>query len=122
MLQFRYPSTVKPVRVALVEPVAYQGAVMVFPGFAGRIQGRDAFIAGFRDFCENAIVHQFVQWGHQIDVAGETVVVNFGYEMLYERSAERYHATGRDLWVFAKHGTGWLAVWRTMLDLNETAA
>ena|SRR5437773_2575045 len=27
MLQFRYPSTVKPVRVALVEPVAYQGAV-----------------------------------------------------------------------------------------------
>src|SRR5205809_8068939 len=122
MLQFRYPSTVKPVRVALVEPVAYQGAVMVFPGFAGRIQGRDAFIAGFRDFCENAIVHQFVQWGHQIDVAGETVVVNFGYEMFYERSAERYHATGRDLWVFAKHGTGWLAVWRTMLDVNETAA
>ena len=55
MLQFRYPSTVKPVRVALVEPVAYQGAVMVFPGFAGRIQGRDAFIAGFRDFCENGI-------------------------------------------------------------------
>src|SRR5437867_2049472 len=29
MLQFRYPSTVKPVRVALVEPVAYQGAVML---------------------------------------------------------------------------------------------
>ena len=29
MLQFRYPSTVKPVRVALVEPVAYQGAVTI---------------------------------------------------------------------------------------------
>jgi len=43
-------------------------------------------------------------------------------ENLYERSAEQFHTTGRDLWVFAKHGTGWLAVWRTMLDVNETAA
>ncbi len=109
-------------RVQDLAAMVHDEIVMVFPGFAGRIQGRDAFIAGFRDFCENAIVHQFVQWGHQIDVAGGTAVVNFGYEMLYERSAERYHATGRDLWVFAKHGTGWLAVWRTMLDLNETAA
>ena len=95
---------------------------MVFPGFAGRIQGRDAFIAGFRDFCEKATIHHFNEGEHQIDVAGETAVVNFGYEMLYERSAEQFHTTGRDLWVFAKHGTGWLAVWRTMLDVNETAA
>src|SRR6266516_1398111 len=43
-------------------------------------------------------------------------------ENLYERSTEQFHTTGRDLWVFAKHGTGWLAVWRTMLDVNETAA
>ena len=43
-------------------------------------------------------------------------------ENLYERSAEQFHTTGRDLWVFAKHGTEWLAVWRTMLDVNETTA
>src|SRR5262245_59779208 len=95
--------------------------VMVFPGFAGRIQGRAAFLAWFRDFCENATVHQFNQDEHQIDVAGETAVVNFGYEMLYERSSKKYRATGRDLWVFEKNGDTWLAVWRALLDVNETA-
>jgi len=30
--------------------------------------------------------------------------------------------TGRDLWVFQKQGRGWIAVWRTMLDLEENAA
>ena len=109
-------------RVQDLAAMVHDEIVMVFPGFAGRIQGRDAFIAGFRDFCENATIHHFNEGEHQIDVAGETAVVNFGYEMLYERSAEQFHTTGRDLWVFAKHGTGWLAVWRTMLDVNETAA
>jgi len=28
----------------------------------------------------------------------------------------------RDLWVFEKHSDAWVAVWRTMLDLNETPA
>lgn len=103
---------------ALVHPEI----VMVFPSFAGRIQGREAFLAGFRDFCENARIRQFREDEHQIDIAGGTAVVNFGYEMLYERSAKQYRVTGRDLWVFGKHGPGWVAVWRTMLDLNEMAA
>lgn len=35
---------------------------------------------------------------------------------------ERYCATSRDLWIFQQQGHAWLAVWRTMLDLNENAA
>jgi ketosteroid isomerase-like protein len=96
--------------------------VMVFPGFAGRAQGRDGFLAGFRDFCENAIVHGFRQDDEQIDIAGTTAVVSFRYEMLYERAAKRYRVTGRDLWVFEKSGPAWLAVWRAMLDLDENPA
>jgi len=109
-------------RIEDLAAMVHDEMVMVFPGFAGRIQGRAAFLAGFRDFCENATIRQFREGEHQIDLAGETAVVNFGYEMLYERSAEQYRVTGRDLWVFQKHGAAWLAVWRTMLDLNETAA
>jgi len=96
--------------------------VTVFPGFAGRAQGREGFLAGFRDFCANAIVHEFRQDDEQIDVAGATAVVSFRYEMLYERSGKRYRVTGRDLWVFEKSGPAWLAVWRAMLDLDETPA
>ena len=85
-------------------------------------QGREGFLAGFRDFCENAIVHDFRLDDEQIDVAGETAVVSLRYEMLYERSGKRYRATGRDLWVFERDGPAWLAVWRTMLDLDENPA
>jgi ketosteroid isomerase-like protein len=109
-------------RVEDLAAMVHEEIVMVFPGFAGRIQGREAFLAGFRDFSENARILHFHEGEHQIDVAGETAVVNFSYEMLYERSAKQYRATGRDLWVFEKQGAAWLAVWRTMLDLNETPA
>ncbi len=103
---------------ALVHP----DIVMVFPGFAGRAQGREGFLAGFRDFRENAIVDDFRQDDDQVDVVGETGLVSFRYEMVYKRSGQRYRATGRDLWVFDKTGGTWLAVWRTMLDLAESPA
>lgn len=42
--------------------------------------------------------------------------------MVYERSEERYRATGRDLWVFEKQGEAWIGVWRAMLEMKEDPA
>jgi ketosteroid isomerase-like protein len=95
--------------------------VMVFPGFSGRCQGQEVFLAGFQDFCQNATTHEFHEHELQVDVAADTAVVTLRYEMVYERSAARYRATGRDLWVFQLSSGEWLAVWRTMLDLQESA-
>jgi ketosteroid isomerase-like protein len=103
-------------------PMVHPEIVMVFPGFAGRIQGRDAFLGGFRDFCENAKTHEFEEQDQQIDVAGDTAVVSFRFEMLYERAGQRYRSSGRDLWVFQRDGEDWIAVWRTMLDAEEQEA
>jgi nuclear transport factor 2 (NTF2) superfamily protein len=95
--------------------------VMVFPDFSGTIQGRENFLAGFRDFRQNATILEFREHDQHVDVAGETAVVTFRYDMVYERSGERYRATGRDLWVFQKQGGAWIAVWRAMLDMQENA-
>jgi ketosteroid isomerase-like protein len=103
-------------------PKVHPEIVMVFPGFAGRIQGREAFLAGFADFCQNAAIIEFREHDQQVDVAGETAVVTFRYDMLYERSGSRYRCTGPDLWVFQKQGSAWIAVWRTMLELEESPA
>lgn len=100
----------------------HDDVVMVLPGFSGRTRGRAVLLAGFQDFCEKATVHQFREDEHQVDVVGNTAVVTVAYEMVYELPAQKYRATGRDLWVFEKQGSRWLAVWRTMLDVNETAA
>jgi hypothetical protein len=103
-------------------PIVHPEIVMVFPGFTGRMQGREEFLAGFRDFCENARVREFRDYDHQSDVTGNTAVATFQYEMVYERSGERYRSTGRDLWVFQNQGDAWIAVWRTMLEIQEEAA
>jgi len=93
--------------------------IMVFPGFEGRAQGRDALIAGFVDFCTNAKVHEYREDDMCVDLIGTNAVLSFRYEMVYERSGEAYRAFGRDLWVFANHEGSWLAVWRTMFDVSE---
>ena len=103
-------------------PMVHPEIVMVFPGFAGRVQGREDFLAGFRDFCQNARIHEFHEHDHQVDVAGDMAVVTFRYEMVYQRSDGRFRSTGRDLWVFQSQGSTWIAVWRTMLDMEEKAA
>ena len=96
--------------------------VMAFPDFTGSQQGREDFLAGFRDFRQNATIHEFREHDYHVDVAGDTAVVTFRYEMLYELSGKRYRSTGRDLWVFQKQDRAWIAVWRTMLDMEENDA
>ena len=109
-------------QVEALAPMVDPNIVMVFPSFTGRIQGRDQFLAGFRDFCENAKVQEFHDHDYQSDLVGDTAVVTFRYDMIYERSTERYRASGRDLWVFRRQDNEWIAVWRTMLEIQEETA
>lgn len=96
--------------------------VMTFPDFTGRMQGREEFLAGFRDFCRNACIHEFHDHDYQVDVAGNTAVVTFRYDMVYERSRKQYQSSGRDLWIFQNEDNEWIAVWRTMLGIEEKPA
>jgi Domain of unknown function (DUF4440) len=68
-------------RVEALAALVDANVVMVLPGFAGRVQGREEFLAGFRDFCANARVHDFHDHGYDADVIGDTAVVTFRYEM-----------------------------------------
>jgi Domain of unknown function (DUF4440) len=102
-------------------PMLHPEIIMVFPGFAGNIQGRENFVDGFRDFCRNARVHEFRETDHQVNIIADVAVITYRYEMVYERLGRRFQATGRDLWIFQNQGEEWLAVWRTMLDVDENA-
>ncbi|HET9177312.1 MAG TPA: nuclear transport factor 2 family protein [Terriglobia bacterium] len=96
--------------------------VIVLPGWSGRVAGKQEFLAGFREFLQSSKIHEFNEQDLQADVAGSTAVVAFRFEMLYEREGTQFRSTGRDLWVFQKKGNSWIAVWRTMLDLEESPA
>jgi ketosteroid isomerase-like protein len=109
-------------RVDDLAPFLHPKIVMVVPGFSGRIQGRESFLAGFRDFSQNSRILEFNEIDQQVDVVGETAVVSFRYEMVYEQNAKSSRAVGRDVWVFEKQESAWLAVWRTMLETEERPA
>ena len=109
-------------RVEDLAPLVHSEIVMVFPDFAGKIQGREEFLAGFHDFCATAAIQAYQEHDQQVDVAGDKAVITFRYEMVYERSGERYRANGRDLWVFQNQDGAWIAVWRAMLEMKEDPA
>lgn len=102
--------------------MVHPGIVMTLPGFTGRIRGSADFLSGFKEFCDSATILQFEEVDQQIDRIGNAAVLSFRYDMLYERSGQRYRATGRDVWIFEEADGDWLAVWRTMLDMEEIAA
>lgn len=108
-------------RVNDLAPLLHPEIAMIFPGFSGRIRGREEFLAGFREFCENCRIHEFREEDQTVDVVSSTAIVSFRYQMKYERSGQRYQAAGRDLWVFEYQNKAWIAVWRTMLEMTETA-
>ena len=109
-------------RVEDLAPLVHSEVVMVFPDFAGKVQGREALLAGFHDFCENAAIQEYQEHDQQVDVVGDTAIITFRYEMVYVRSGARYRANGRDLWVFEKQDGAWIAVWRAMLEMKEDVA
>jgi len=90
-----------------------------FPGFKGSIRGRDALVASFVEFCNNARVIEYEESDENIDVIEDCAIATFRFKMLYERATYREASTGRDLWVFRKQGDRWIAVWRTMMELAE---
>jgi len=109
-------------RIDDMAPMIHPDVIMVVPGFAGRAQGRDPFLKGFREFYQSATIHEFRETERAVDVVGDTAVVSFLFAMVYERNGGRYRATGRDFWVFHREGAEWIAVWRTMFDLDEADA
>jgi hypothetical protein len=93
--------------------------VMKFSGFSGEVVGRDALLASFVEFCANARVLEYQENNEQINVIEDCAVVSFQFEMLYERAKYQERSKGRDLWVFQYISDKWVAVWRTMMELEE---
>ena len=93
--------------------------IMKFPVFSGEIVGRDAFLSGFVEFCQNARVLDYKESNEQINIIGDCAIASFQFEMLYERTNYRERSKGRDLWVFQCISDRWVAVWRTMIELEE---
>ena len=91
-------------------------------GFRGSSHRPRRVHRGVRGFLQSARIVSYHEHDHQVDLIADMAVASFGFEMIYEREGSGFRARGRDLWVFARQAGGWLACWRTMLDLHEEPA
>ena len=90
------------------------------PGFSHNITGSSVFISSFIDFCKNSKVIEFTENDEVIDLVGNCAIATYNFEMIYETKSYRAKSKGRDFWIFEKTENSWKAVWRTMMDLEET--
>ena len=86
-------------------PMLSEQIVMVAPGNARRLEGRDAFIESFAGFLHEAKVHEYESGSLEVDAGDRVAIAQYGYVMVYERAGARWRSTGTDLWVFEKRGT-----------------
>lgn len=93
---------------------------MALPGFKEKVVGRHTFLASFVEFCTNAQVIQYSESDESINVVGRVAIATTKFKMIYDRGQYRARSSGRDVWVFELTGDKWLAVWRTMIELEES--
>jgi hypothetical protein len=95
----------------------HPGGTFVSPNLEKRMQGREACVASYEEFCRQAVIQSFSESEPAIDVCGNVAVVIYGFEICYEMNQQAFHEMGRDLLVFTREAGEWRAVWRTMLGL-----
>jgi len=64
-------------RPADLIPLFHPEMTLAFPGFAGKGQGRDAVVAGFKDFCSHAAIHECRETDFYVDIVASTAVATF---------------------------------------------
>lgn len=77
--------------------------------------GKDACIQSYLDFLETAEIHRCVIEPPEIDVAGESAMAIYGWEMTYETEGQTYTESGSDILALARCEGRWLITWRAML-------
>jgi uncharacterized protein (TIGR02246 family) len=88
--------------------------VIVGPDYQEMGRGREACVASYRDFLGSAVVRAYRESGLVVRQWGTTAVATYGWEMDYEQGGQLHREAGTDLFVFARQGDAWLAVWRAV--------
>jgi ketosteroid isomerase-like protein len=85
------------------------------PGLSLIGKGRDFAVKSYQSFVSQAEVKSLSLDEPQIDVAGETAIAQYKWTMTYVLNGQEYTEQGHDVFVLAKRGKRWLAVWRALL-------
>lgn len=97
-----------------IQPFLHPDVVTVLPGFSGVVEGREAAMQAYRDFCERAEVHGFGTSDSHVQVVEDTAVATYAFRIDYEMAGERLEEHGHEVQVLVRTDEGWKVAWRML--------
>lgn len=87
-------------------------AVAIVPTTPGRLEGKEAYVAGWRAFCEAAVVHEWKEIDHNVQVytGGKSAVVTYFFSITFTIGGHKMIMQGRDMFFLVKEERKWLVV------------
>ena len=82
----------------------------ITPNSRTRVEGREACIAGWKSFAENAKIYSWKEIDPLIQIYGDSAIVSYYYEIVFELSGQMTKSEGRDMFVLIKENNRWQAV------------
>lgn len=90
----------------------HPGAVAIVPTTSGRLEGQDAYVAGWRAFCKAAVIHEWRETDHKVQIyaGGKSAVVTYLFSITFVIGGQKQTMQGRDMFFLVKEGQKWLVV------------
>lgn len=85
-------------------------AVAVVPSEPGRLEGREAVVAGWGGFAQAAVIHEWRETDHKVRVyaGGKCAVVTYFFAITFAPGTEKQTMQGRDMFLVVKEARKWL--------------
>ena len=87
-------------------------AVAIVPTTPGRLEGRDAYIAGWRGFAEAVVIHEWKETDHKVQIyaGGKSAVVTYLFSITFVMGGQKQTMHGRDMFFLVKERRKWQVV------------
>lgn len=95
----------------------HKDMVIASPDFRKLGEGRVACVKSYKDFCNQASIHDFHEEDAAIDIFGDTAIATYSFEITYEMNGKTFNESGRDVFIFVREEGRWQAVWRTIVPI-----
>lgn len=88
----------------------HQDAVAVVPSVPGRLEGRDAYVAGWKGFALATTIHAWEESDHKVELfaGGQCAVATYFFTIDFTLGGVRQTMQGRDMFFLVKEGKMWL--------------
>jgi len=85
-------------------------AVAIVPTALGRLEGKEAYVAGWRGFTESATIHEWKETSHRVQLYAreKCAVVTYLFSVTFTMGGQWQTMKGRDMIFLVKVGRQWL--------------